>query len=89
MKRQSWKGYVSSVSGDKISISSGRNTGIVPGNVFEVYGNNLLEGKDGQKFYIPGPKAGVIKITAVNKESSEAVIVTGDSVKIGYTIRAK
>jgi len=89
MKKQSWKGYVSSVSGDKISISSGSNTGIVPGNVFEVYGNSLLEGKDGQKFYIPGSKAGVIKITAVNKEDSEAILVAGDSVKTGYTIKAK
>jgi len=89
MKRQSWKGYVSSVSGDKISISSGSNTGVVPGNVFEVYGNSLLEGKDGQKFYIPGSKAGVIKITAVNKEDSEAMLVAGDSVKKGYTIKGK
>ncbi len=89
MKRQSWKGYVSSVSGDKISISSGSDTGIIPGNVFEVYGNSLLEGKDGQKFYIPGSKAGLIKITAVNKEDSEAMLVTGDSVKKGYTIKAK
>ncbi|MFH1976454.1 MAG: lipopolysaccharide transport periplasmic protein LptA [Pseudomonadota bacterium] len=89
MKRQSWKGYVSSVSGDKILISSGSNTGVVPGNVFEVYVNKLLEGKDGQKFYIPGSRAGLIKITAVNKEDSEAILVTGDSVKKGYTIRAK
>lgn len=87
MKKQSWKGYVSSVSGDKILISSGSNMGVVPGNVFEVYVNSLLEGKDGQKFYIPGSKAGMIKITAVNKNDSEAILVTGDSVKAGYTIR--
>jgi len=89
MKKQSWKGYVSSVSGDKILISSGSNTGIVPGNVFEVYVNSLLEGKDGQKFYIPGSKAGLIKITAVNKNDSEAILVTGDSIKKGYTIKTK
>jgi len=89
MKRQSWKGYVSSVSGDKIIISSGSNTGIIPGNVFEVYVNKLLEGKDGQKFYIPGSRAGLIKITAVNKEDSEAILVTGDSVNKGYTVRPK
>lgn len=89
MKKQAWKGYVSAVSGDKILISSGSNTGIVPGNVFEVYVNSLLEGKDGQKFYIPGSRAGMIKITAVNKNDSEAILVTGDSVKKGYIIRPK
>ena len=31
MKRESWKGYVSSVSGDKITISSGSNTGVASG----------------------------------------------------------
>ena len=89
MKKQSWKGYVSSVFGDKILISSGSSAGIVPGNVFEVYVNSLLEGKDGQKFYIPGSRAGLIKITAVNKNDSEAILVTGDPVKKGYIIRPK
>ncbi len=89
MKRQSWKGYVSSVSGDKILISSGSSAGVIPGNIFEVYVNSLLEGKDGQKFYIPGSRAGLIKITAVNKEDSEAILVTGDSVMKGYTVKAK
>ncbi len=89
MKKQAWKGYVSAVSGDNILISSGSNTGIVPGNVFEVYVNSMLEGKDGQKFYIPGSRAGLIKITAVNKNDSEAILVTGDSVKKGYIIRPK
>lgn len=89
IKRQSWKAYVNSVSGEKISISSGSSKGIVPGNTFEVYESRLLEGKDGQKFYIPGSRAGVIKITAVNKEDSEAVLVAGDYVRTGYTLRAK
>ncbi len=89
MKRQSWKGYVSSVSGDKILISSGSSAGVIPGNIFEVYVNSLLQGKDGQKFYIPGSRAGLIKITAVNKEDSEAILVTGDSVMKGYTVKAK
>ncbi len=89
MKKQSWKGYVFSVSGHKIIISSGSSAGVMPGNVFEVYENKLLEGKDGQTFYIPGPRAGLIKITAVNKEESEAILVTGDSVKKGYTVKPK
>jgi len=89
IKRQSWKGYVSSVSGDKILISSGSSKGLAPGNVFVVYENRLFESKDGQKFYIPGSKAGVIKITAVNNEDSEAILVAGDSVKTGYTVKPK
>lgn len=89
MKKQPWKGYVTSVSGEKISISSGNSKGITPGNTFEVYENRMLEGKDGRKFYIPGSKVGVIKITAVNEKDAEAILVAGDSVRAGYTIRAK
>jgi lipopolysaccharide export system protein LptA len=89
MKKQSWKGYVTSVSGGRISISSGSSKGISLGNTFEVYENRLLEGKDNQKFYIPGSKVSVIKITSVNKEDSEAILVAGDPVEAGYTLRAK
>jgi len=40
MRRGSWKGYVSSVSGDKITISSGSNMGVAQGKAFEVFGNS-------------------------------------------------
>jgi lipopolysaccharide export system protein LptA len=89
MRRASWKGYVSSVSGDRIAISSGSNVGVAQGNVFEVFGNSLIVGMQGHRFLVPGPKTGEVKITGIFGDSAEALIVSGDSIKEGYTVRAK
>lgn len=89
MKRESWKGYVSSVSGDKITISSGSNTGVAQGKAFEVFGNSLIVGMQGHRFLVPGPKTGEVKITGVFDDSAEALIVSGDSIKEGNTVRPK
>jgi len=89
MKRESWKGYVSSVSGDKITISSGSNMGVAQGKAFEVFGNSLIVGMHGHRFLVPGPKTGEVKITGVFGDSAEALIVSGDSIREGNTVRAK
>jgi len=89
MKRVSWKGYVYSVSGDKISISSGSNMGVTLGKEFDVFRNTVIVGVQGQRFLVPGPKTGEVKITGVFDDSAEALIVSGDSIKEGYILRAK
>jgi hypothetical protein len=89
IRRESWKGYISSVSGDKVTISSGSNTGVATGKAFEVFGNSLIVGMQGQRFLVPGVKTGEVKITGVFDDSAEALIVSGDSIKEGYTVRAK
>ncbi len=89
MKRGSWKGYVSSVSGDKITISSGNNTGVAQGKAFEVFGNSLIVGMQGHRFLVPGPKTGEVNITGVFGDSAEALIVSGDSIREGNTVRPK
>lgn len=89
MKKESWKGYVSSVSGNKITISSGSNMGVARGKAFEIFENSLMVGMQGQRFFVPGSKTGEVKITEVFDNSAEALIVSGDSIKEGYTVRAK
>jgi lipopolysaccharide export system protein LptA len=89
MRRESWKGYISSVSGDKITISSGSNMGVAQGKAFEVFGNSLIVGMQGHRFLVPGPKTGEVKITGVFGDSAEALIVSGDSIKEGNTVRPK
>ena len=89
MKMQSWKGYVSEVSGDKITISSGSNMGVARDKVFEVFGNSMVVGMQGQRFFVPGPKAGEIMITGVSGDSAEAVAISGGAIRKGDTVRAK
>lgn len=89
IKEQKWRGFISSVSEDKVIISSGRNMGLASGKVFEVFGNSVINGVENQKFLIPGPKTGEVKITNVFDNSSEAVIISGSALKEGYALKPK
>ncbi|MBU4209053.1 MAG: hypothetical protein KKD12_05145 [Proteobacteria bacterium] len=87
---QPWKGYVISSVADKIIISSGKRSGLILGDKLEVYDSgNIFEGKDSQKFFIPGPKIGEIKITALYPDRAEATLISGKSIKVGSTVKIK
>jgi lipopolysaccharide export system protein LptA len=89
MRTETWKGYISSVSGDRITISSGRGMGVVEGKTFEVFGSSMIIGTQGRRFFVPGTKIGEVRITKVLDGTSEAVMVSGGAIREGYTIRAK
>ena len=87
---QPWKGYVISSFDDKIIISSGKRSGLILGDKLEVYDSgNIFEGKDSQKFFIPGPKIGEIKITALYPDKAEAALISGKNIKVGSTVKIK
>jgi len=87
---QAWQGYVISVTGDKIIISSGEKVGLLPGKQFEVYDSgNIIEGTGGHRFFIPGNKTGKIKIISVYPDRSEAVAVSNQGIKEGNSVRPK
>ena len=87
---QAWQGYVISVTGDKIIISSGEKVGLLPGKQFEVYDSgNIIEGTGGHRFFIPGNKTGKIKIISVYPDRSEAVAVSNQGIKEGNSVRLK
>lgn len=85
-----WKGYVVSIENDKIIISSGRRAGLLRGDMLEVYeSGNMIQGKDGLRFFLPGLKTGEIKITDVYPDKAHAVLVTGDAIKADSSVRIK
>lgn len=87
---QPWKGYITSIFGDKVVIASGEKVGIAPGDIFEVYDSNgVFKGAEEQKFFIPGLKTGEIKITAVYPDSAEAVCCSGQNIQPGSSIGLK
>lgn len=87
---QPWKGFVVSVSGNNIVLSSGKATGLAPGNILEVYNSAyVIQGAGGQKFFLPGLKSGEIRITAVFTNRAEAVKISGESIKAGSTVKPK
>jgi hypothetical protein len=85
-----WTGYITSTVGDKIVLSSGERVGIKPGDIFEVYDSTeTFQGVDGQQFFIPGLKTGEIEITAVYPDTAEAVLISGQNIRAGFTVRPK
>lgn len=87
---QPWKGFISSIAAGRIIIPSGNNVGIKPGDKFDVYDSgDIIQGVEGQTFFIPGPKTGEIKITAVFSESSEAVNMSDQNINVGSSISPK
>ena len=87
---QPWKGYITSILGEKVVIASGEKVGIKSGDIFEVYDSSgVFKGAKGQKFFIPGLKTGEIKITAVYPDSAEAVRCSGQNIQPDSSIGLK
>ncbi|MEA3427936.1 MAG: FlgT C-terminal domain-containing protein, partial [Thermodesulfobacteriota bacterium] len=85
-----WKGYVVSAADNRIIISAGRRVGLLRGDILEVYeSGKIIQGKDGQRFFLPGLKTGEIKITDVYTDKAYAVLVTGDTIKAGSSVSIK
>lgn len=85
-----WKGFITSINTDKITINSGTKVGLKPGDLFEVFNSSgIFEGTEGHRFFMPGLKAGEIKITAVYPDTAEAVLVSGNDIQTGFSIRQK
>lgn len=83
-----WQGFVAAVQDGKVILSSGREIGMKTGDVLKVYRTGeIVEGKDGQRFIVPGPPAGKIEITAVGDGRAEAVPLEGAEVAAGYTVQ--
>jgi hypothetical protein len=87
---QPWKGFITSVNADRIIINSGGKVGLKTGDLFNVFDSSgIFKGVGGQRFFIPGPKIGEIKVTEVNPDTAEAMLVSGHDIRAGLTIRTK
>ena len=90
VKFQPWRGFLTAVNNNEIIISSGERVGLKQGDILEVYDiSNVFQGAQGQRFFVPGVKTGEVKIIAVSADKAEAVVVSGDKIKPGSSVRPK
>lgn len=81
VRAQRWSGYVISVRENQVSLSSGSNTGLIVGDILEVYtSKNTVEGIDDQRFYLSGKKIGEIRVAAVTSDQARAHIISGKGI---------
>lgn len=87
---QSWKAFVISVTENKVVLSSGSDTQISTGDILEVFDSTqIIEGINGQKYFLPGLKTAEIKVTAVFTDRTEAIVISGESIKAGFSVKPK
>ena len=83
-----WHGYIIAVDGERVRLSSGRETGLKPGDILNVYDQGeRIQGKNKEVFLIPGEKIGEIKITEVFAGKGEAMKVSGGDIQPGCVVR--
>ena len=90
LSEQPWQGYVISSEDGQLTLSSGRETGLKPGQELTVYqGGEVIKNRYGQEFLISGGKIGEIRITAVLIGKAKAVMITGVEIPPGSIVRPK
>jgi len=72
-----WMGFMTSQGEDNITIFSGENAGLVPGNILKVYSIKSIKGFQNSNFLMPGDKTGEIKLISVGTDTSKGVLISG------------
>ncbi len=77
---QPWKGYIKSISGERVTLNAGSISGLKTGDILYAYDSgNIIEGKEKHKFYLPGGRVTCkMEIQSVTPETSQAVIISGE-----------
>jgi hypothetical protein len=87
---QPWNGFITSFAENKVVLSAGSISGLEPGDELEVFDNSrIMKGRDGQRFFVHGPKTGRIRIESVKPRMSEAVVISNNGIKTGSSVRVK
>jgi hypothetical protein len=87
---QPWKSYIISKNGNNITIASGANAGLEIGMTLNAYDpGRLIKGIEGQRFFLPGPVIGEIKVTQVHPDRAEATTVEDTGMQLGSPVKLK
>jgi hypothetical protein len=90
LNNQRWTGRIVSLDQQKIIINAGRDVGLRPGVVLEVFcTGECITSCTGQTYELPGVKVGEIKIVALKTHHSFAEPVKGTHYQPGQIVKVK
>jgi len=90
LNQQAWTGRIVSLDQQGIMVNAGRDVGLRPGVVLEVFcTGESITSCTGQTYELPGVKVGEIKIVVLKTRHSFAEPIKGNSFKPGQIIRVK
>ena len=85
-----WLGFIIAGEGDTVTISAGKRVGLKVGTHLNIYQNDqILTGYTGDRYRVPGPLIGELKITSVSENQSTAVLVQGTGAVAGNSVSLK
>lgn len=88
LKTHPWAGRILSADKEKVIISAGKDVGVEPGNVFEVYDRGeAIRSGTGRAYHLLGMKVGEVKAVQVMDSYASAVPLSEETLKAGYLIR--
>ncbi|MFZ5572395.1 MAG: hypothetical protein ACOZF0_18500 [Thermodesulfobacteriota bacterium] len=72
------KFFPAGMSGNSLRLTAGRNAGLEKGIELDAYQHgDVMTGKDGQRFAIPGTRTGTVRILSVTESEAAAEIISG------------
>jgi hypothetical protein len=90
LRERPWQAFVIAAENGAIVLSAGSDAGLTAGQVLEVFGFAApMVGKDGQRFTPIGEKIGEATVSAVTRESAQAVFARWELVRNGGTVRMR
>jgi hypothetical protein len=90
LRERPWQAFIVGAEGGRIVLSAGSDSGLAAGRVLEVFGlGAAVVAKDGQRFVPIGEKLGEAAVSAVSRDSAQAVFERWESVRNGGTVRMK
>ncbi|MDY7035694.1 MAG: hypothetical protein SV375_05980 [Thermodesulfobacteriota bacterium] len=90
LRDQPWRGRVLSADNKTIIINAGKDIGLKPDSVFEVFGRGeSILSASGRSINLIGPKVGEIKTIRVMESYSSAAPLTGGGFRAGQVIKMK
>jgi len=90
LNRHVWTGRIVSLDGGKIMVNAGRDAGLRPGVVFEVFcADECVTACTGQTYALPGQKVGELRIVSLKARRALTEPVEGDGFQAGQIVKVK
>jgi hypothetical protein len=90
LEEQVWKSFTIASDDGAVRIASGERSGLQSGHVLEVYQSGAtLEGVNGHRYIMPGPKIGEVQIETADVATAEALSLTGKTIPVGSVVKIK
>lgn len=84
MERLRWQAAVISVDGDRVGLAVGKSHGLDTGDLLAVFaGGKVISGNQGQAYIAPGYEVGEIRISELDQDRCEAVMIGDASIQVG------